>query len=140
MKENPKTGVKLQGEKISMIRFADDIAILAENEKYLQDTLNYMEEVMKEYKMKINKKKTKVKKCLEIDNKRKMNVRLEGTKLEEVSEFCFLGGIYKKGNRSKRDVKSRIAQAKKAFAEKRQLLISSIDIIGIRKRFLKAYM
>ena len=36
-------------------------------------------------------------------------------------------------------MKSRIAQAKRAFAEKRQLLISSIDI-GIRKLFLKAYV
>ena len=94
---------------------------------------------MKEYNMKINKKKTKVMKCPKIINRIKMNVRLQGTKLEEVEEFCYLGSIIKKDNRSKGDVKSRLAQAKNAFAEKIQLLISSIHI-GIRKQFLNAYV
>ena len=139
VKEGPQIGVKIQGEKIAMIRFADDIAILAENGKNLQDTLYHMKEVMSEFSMKINKKKTKVMKCAKLDDKRKMNVQLEGVRLDEVEEFCYLGSIIKKDNRSKRDIKSRIAQAKKAFAEKRNLLTSTIEI-SIRKRFLKTYV
>ena len=79
-----------------MIRFADDIAILAENGKNLQDTLYHMKEVMSEFSMKINKKKTKVMKCAKLDDKRKMNVELEGVRLDEVEEFCYLRSIIKK--------------------------------------------
>lgn len=37
----------------------DDIAILVDDEKYLQVILNHMENEMLRYKVKINKKKTK---------------------------------------------------------------------------------
>lgn len=61
----------MQGEKMSVIRVTYDIAILAENEKNLQDTLNCTEEVV--LQMKINKKKTKVMKCIKMNNQRTMN-------------------------------------------------------------------
>jgi hypothetical protein len=33
-------GIKVIGEEISMLRFADDVANIAENRKYLQRSLN----------------------------------------------------------------------------------------------------
>ena len=78
-------------------------------------------------------------KCLKNEDRRKMNIKMNGDKLEEVEEFCYLGSIITKDNRSKRDIRSRVAQAKKAFAEKKHLLTSNLDI-EIKKRFLKAYL
>ena len=51
----------MQGEEIKTLRFADDIVILAETAKDLEEQLNGMDTVMKrDYKMNINKGKTKV--------------------------------------------------------------------------------
>lgn len=49
-----------------MIRFTNDIqlVILAQSEMNMQSTLNRMAEVTLKYKVKINKKKIKVIKCL----------------------------------------------------------------------------
>ena len=132
-------GIKIHGERIIMLRFADDIVLLAENEKSLQETLCKMEEILIKYKMKINSKKTKVMKCHKTNMRNSMNIKLGADRLEECNEFCYLGSIITNDNRSKRDVKSRIAQAKKAFAEKRQLLTSSISL-ETRKKFLNTYI
>lgn len=46
-----------------MILFADDIAIIAKNERKLQSILVQMEEVMAYFSMKINRQKIKAMKC-----------------------------------------------------------------------------
>jgi hypothetical protein len=46
-----------------MLRFANDIAIVAGSGGDLQNYLNAIEKVFQEYNMKINKKKTKVLVC-----------------------------------------------------------------------------
>jgi len=51
----------MNSRKIKMLRFADDIAVIAENEEELQRMLRCMEEtLLNEQNMKINTKKTKV--------------------------------------------------------------------------------
>lgn len=58
-------GIKLNGREIDiMLRFADDITAIAENEKELQRMLSCMEEtLLNRLNMKINTKKTKVLVC-----------------------------------------------------------------------------
>ena len=41
--------------------------------------------------------------------------------MEEVQEFCYLGSKITNDNRSKRDLKCRIAQAEKAFEENKRV-------------------
>ena len=53
-KQNKDAGINFQGEKIVMIRFADDIALLADNERALERSLSEMESILGDYKMKIN--------------------------------------------------------------------------------------
>lgn len=61
IREKGGVGINIHGEKIDMLRFADDIAVLAENENNLQNTLNIMNDTMRdEFKMKINIEKTKI--------------------------------------------------------------------------------
>jgi len=47
--------IKISGYKIEMLKFADDIAIIAENEKGIKKSLETMEE-----KRKMNQTKTKI--------------------------------------------------------------------------------
>jgi len=57
IREKIHLGIKMNGRKIDMLRFADDIAVIAENEEELQRMLRCMEETLRnELKMKINTK------------------------------------------------------------------------------------
>jgi hypothetical protein len=52
------TGIKLSGMRIEMLRFADDIAVIAQDEIKLKRTLECLDDILKgNYKTKINRKK-----------------------------------------------------------------------------------
>jgi hypothetical protein len=53
-------GVKINGNTIYCIRFADDITMVTETARDMQQSLAPFNEILKRYLMKINKRKTKV--------------------------------------------------------------------------------
>lgn len=57
--EQKGIGVKIGGVLITILRFADDIVVLATSEEDLQAALNVMNITFKEYSLKINAAKTK---------------------------------------------------------------------------------
>ncbi|XP_049833909.1 uncharacterized protein LOC126278101 [Schistocerca gregaria] len=137
IKERVRSGIKIQGERISMIRFADDIAILSESEEELNYLLNGMNSLMStQYGLRVNRRKTKVMRSSRNENSEKLNIRIDGHK---VNEFCYLGSKIINDGRSKEDIKSRLAMAKKAFLAKRSLLISNTGL-NLRKKFLRMYV
>ena len=78
-----------------------------------------MERTMARYQLKINKKKTKILVCSKREEAR-TNIKLGKQKLEEVKEFCYLGSRITNDGRSKKEIVSRIAQAKRAFYKKEE--------------------
>ena len=55
VREDTHLGVNINGEKVDMLSFADDIAVTAESNEDLQKILDTMEQIMKnEFNMKIN--------------------------------------------------------------------------------------
>lgn len=139
VKEKYGKGVKVHGETLKMLRFADDIVVLAESKEDLEEILNGMDSVMKrEYHLKINRNKTKALKCGKGDGEEDTDIQIHlGDQiLPAVGNFNYLGSKITKDGRSREDIKSRIAQAKKAFMKKRDLLESKINL-GVRKKLLK---
>ena len=64
MKDEIKNiGSKVQGKTIKMFRFADNITLLSNTERELEEALNVTETVFIKYNMKINTGKTKVITC-----------------------------------------------------------------------------
>jgi hypothetical protein len=54
-------GIKVNGVRIQMLRFADGLAIIAQDEINLKRALESLDDILKSnYKMKINKKKNKL--------------------------------------------------------------------------------
>ena len=54
------TGVKVNGVRIEMVRFADDIVIIAQDEIDLKRTLENLDDILKSnYRMKINWRKNR---------------------------------------------------------------------------------
>ena len=72
-----------------MLRFADDIVILTESERDLECLMNGLDTVLnEEYKMKINRNKTKVMRCSRKKNEGEMNIKLGNETLSEVDDFA----------------------------------------------------
>jgi hypothetical protein len=83
------TGIKVNGMRIQMLRFADDIAIIAQDEINLKTALESLVDILKsKYKMKINRKKTKVIVCSkDFEN---INIKMDDYALKQVSKFNYL--------------------------------------------------
>ena len=54
------TNIRVRGKIVNMIRYADDKAVVASSQKGLQELMNRLNAVTKEYAMKTNVEQTKV--------------------------------------------------------------------------------
>lgn len=123
---------------VQMLRFADDIALIAESEEALGNMLTKMNDSCKEYKMKINKSKTKILICSKQESL--SNITIENEKLETVQCYTYLGSKITHDGRSEMDIKSRIAQAKQAFYKKKHLLTANTVSLNTRKNLIKSFV
>ena len=82
-------GVNIGGRIIKCIRFADDMALLAEDERMLKNLLMELNERCQDYGMKINISKTK---AMVIRRKTKtIDMRIKDESVEQVDSFKYLG-------------------------------------------------
>ena len=86
-------GIRVGGHLIKTVRFADDQATLASSVKGLQLMMGKMQESVGEYDMKINVKKTKVKKICKRPGE-EFTIFLEGRQLSQESlHFDYLRSL-----------------------------------------------
>ena len=86
-------GIRVGGHLIKTVRFADDQATLASSVKGLQLMTSKMQKSAGEYDMKINVKKTKVKKISRRPGE-EFTIFLEGNQLsQESSQFNYLKSL-----------------------------------------------
>jgi hypothetical protein len=130
--------IKINGKEINTLRFAHLIAMIAENQEDLQRSLNILDEVLQRCNMNINKTKTKIVVCGR--EKQNTKVTLKGQKLEQVDSFTYLGSTITWHRRSTAEIKRRIAQAKRSFTMKRQLLCSKKIELPTRKQYVKTFI
>jgi len=88
-----KIGIKVGGEIISFLRFADDIALLANNEHDLERALEEMARCFQKYQLIINWQKTKVIMCQKSDRIRRINTQTVNQLLEQMEHFKYLGSL-----------------------------------------------
>ena len=86
--------------------------------------------------MKINVKKTKTM-VVSRHSAMKVNISIDGQRLEQVTSFRYLGALISEDSRCIQDVMGRIGMGKEAFNRRTELLTKSLDL-GIRKRMVKA--
>ena len=105
----------LRGRRIKCIRFADDMAFLAKNERMLKNMLMELNDRCDDYGMKININKTKT---MVIGRKpKKIDMRLDES-VEKVDNFKYLECNISSNMTCCLEVKQRIAMAKEAFNRK----------------------
>jgi len=103
-------GIAIGGQNYNNLRYADNAVIMSEDESELQQMITKLSEVCKEYEMDINTKKTKT----VMGNKSgriPCNISINNTRLEQVSQYKYLGSWITEDCRCEIDVKSRIGMA-----------------------------
>ena len=133
--EDIEEGVRVGGELVKDVKFADDQGMVASTEIGLQRQIDALNSTAKKYDMKINVKKTKT---MVVSKKggASVNILIDGERVEQVQKFKYLGAMMSEDGRSAGDVKARIGMAKTVFREKRELLTRRFSK-SIRKRMVK---
>ena len=84
-------GVIVGDPSINNLRYADDTVLIAESEGSLQAMLDEVNEAGKTFNMKMNAKKTKTMIITKKENKPTINITIDGTDIEQVTNFPNLG-------------------------------------------------
>src|SRR6476469_6564444 len=118
--ENVEDGIRVGGELIKDVKYADDQGMVANTEAGLQSLMDSLNTTAKHYDMKINIKKTKAIGVSRNGGER-VNITVEGQSVEQVSKFRYLGSLILEDSRCLDDVKIRIEMAKNAFNKRKKL-------------------
>jgi len=129
-------GLKIGGECINCIRFADDMALLSDDLEEMKGLVKKLDEVCDRYGMRINVKKTKI---MSVGCEGETNVVIRNSRIEKVDSFKYLGSWVTADGRSEKDIRTRIGIAKVRFLKMKSILTSSLDL-ELRKRLCKCYV
>ena len=134
--EEVKEGIRVGGELLKDVRFADDQGMIVGSNDGLQRLMESLNRAAGRYDMKINIKKTKT---MVVSRKGGgiVDIQLDGKKVEQVKKFRYLGSMISEDGRCIDDVKSRIGMAKDAFHKTKELLTKSLSK-SIKKRMMKS--
>ncbi|GFN91009.1 endonuclease-reverse transcriptase [Plakobranchus ocellatus] len=124
-------GIKVGGQDINNLRYADDTVLIAENKEDLQKLLNIVEE-------ELNSKKTEVMVISRKQESSKCNIFINEVKLKQTEKFKYLGTIISNDGKTNREISARIAQAKINF-QKMKTILTNISI-ETRKRALQCFL
>jgi len=130
---------KIGGQIIHTVKYANDLVLLAKEEKVLQDMTDKLIETVRCYGMEINVEKTKV---IRISSQPfPVKIMIHQKQLENVEFFKYSGSIFTNDGRCTCEIKTRIAMAKAAFNKKRTLFTSTCTLdLKLRKKLVKCYI
>ena len=131
-------GIKIGGQNFTNFRYADDAVFVSDEEAELQNIVTKVDEVCKDYGMEMNVKKTKTM-AFSKTGKVHCKIVVNGTTLEQVSQYKYLGSWITEDGRCEMDTKTRIAMAKDAFWKHKELLRGNINL-QVKKRMLHCYV
>ena len=79
-------GININGSRLTNLRYADDIVLMAQSGREMQEMLNDLREAGKEVGLKINIRKT-----VALANRRQVPLDIDGTRLQYKEEMIYLG-------------------------------------------------
>ena len=113
--------MELISRKVSMKgnsrKHADDLAIVAEDQEELNESLDEWKEAFKQHVLRVNLEKTAV---LSIGaNREELNIKLEGRTIRQNNSFIYLGEAVSSDGRSETEVRRRVQAGTKGEAGRR---------------------
>ena len=101
-------------KQLDDLDFADDLALLSHSQQQMQEKTNNVAQFSACLGLNIHKGKSKV---LKINTSSNTPITLEGTNLEEVDSFTYLGSIIDTQGGTDADVRVRIGKARSSFKQ-----------------------
>ena len=108
------------------MKYADDLVLMAKEEKALQSMIDKLNEIGRCYGMEINVEKSKVMRISRQPSA--VTVMINETQLASVECFKYLGSKLTNDGRYTCEIKCRIAMAKAAFSKKKTLFTSTLNL------------
>ena len=130
-------GITIGGTQINNLRYADDTVLLADSEENWKNMMNKVNEVHKLYNRKMNAKNTKPMVISRNENEPKVNIKVDGTAVEQVGSFNYLGQTVCDDGRCLDEIEKRIGIAKTTFSKIKDVLKSTKMPLNTRKRILQ---
>ena len=122
------------------IRYADDTVLISTSPRELQNMLNVLEKIGKQYGMSINVNKTECLVVTKLETVPRLTLFLKGNSIKQREHFRHLGSLISSNGRSTKETKRRIVLAKQAFIDLGYILCNKKMSFRIRFRLLKCYV
>ena len=138
--EESNDGVTINGVCINNIRYADDTALIADSEDGLQRLLDLVLDASSDEGLEINCKKTF---CMVVSQERQpptCNLICNGTGIEQVNSFNYLGSMLTSDGRCEKEIRRRIGMAKTSFNQMSPVLKDRKLSIPLKVRLLKCFI
>ena len=136
---NASEGIRMNGELINNVRYADDTAIIASSLEDLQSLLQRVSDVSEDFGLKLNISKTKW--MLISKNKTPIGrLSLNQTPIEHVERYTYLGTIVHNQWEMAAEIKSRVEKARSSFVKMRHIFTNRHVSLPLKLRLLKCYV
>ena len=133
--------MKIAGEYINNLRYADDTVLIAESEEELQKLVNEVKERSLKYGLKMNTKKTKTMVIRRnVDEPCRVDILVDGVTLEQVDKYTYLGQVITEDGRCELEIRRRIQIAKTNFLKMKNILTSRKLSIELRMKIMDCYI
>lgn len=112
MAKGGRGGIKIGGKKIHTLTCADDVVLLAEEEKEMSNMLEKLESYLDRKRLELNGEKTKVMRFRKGGGRKsKIEWRWKGKKLEDVRKFKYLGYVIQRNGGQGEQIRDRRKKA-----------------------------
>ena len=130
-------GIKICGEYINNLRYADDTVLIAESEEELQKLVDAVKEGSLRFGLEMNTKKTKTMIVRrDVNDGSKVNINVDGVTLEQVEQYQYLGQLITEDGKCEVEIRRRIGIAKTNFLKMKNVLTTKRLSIETRKKIL----
>jgi hypothetical protein len=104
--QEEESGILVSGCRINNLRFADDIAFLANEQQELQQQISQLHSTSTRFGLRISTSKTEVQ-CIS-RHPHALKISVGGVELNHVENFTYLGGVISQDARCEQDIRRRI--------------------------------
>ena len=131
--EETQAGIKIAGRNINNLRYADDSTLIAESEEELNSLLMKVKEESEKVGLKLSIKKTKIMASHPITS-----CKIDGEKMETVTDFIFLGSKITADGDCSREIKRCLLLERKAMTNLDSILKGRDITLPTKVRLVKA--
>ncbi|KAI5753273.1 hypothetical protein M8J77_025408 [Diaphorina citri] len=135
-------GIKINGQFVNNLRYADDTVILSGTLHHLQRTMQKVSQTCNKYGLKMNIKKTKFMIITkdQSDKFRDKKLTIDNTVVERVHTYKYLGTWINSNGDTSKEIKCRIEIARSTFIKMRKSFSNRDLPLELRTRMLRCYV